>query len=137
MTSACTFVIVGQLDHPIYEADLTGPKEQQAQYLHQFVLHASLDAIDDIMWSTKECHLKTTDRFNNLLVTAYVTPGNSARFLLLHDGRNDENIKSFFTEVYELYLKIMLNPFHGPASKIMNKEFDKKVRTYARKILGL
>ena len=26
-TSVLTFVIVGQTDHPIYEVDLTGPKE--------------------------------------------------------------------------------------------------------------
>lgn len=63
-----TFVIVGQQDHPIYEADFTGPKEQQAQYLHQFVLHASLDAVEEAMWATKEAYLKTVDRFNNLQV---------------------------------------------------------------------
>lgn len=45
------------------------------------------------------------DRFNNLFVTAYVTPGN-ARFLLLHDGKNDDSIRSFFSEVYELYLRV-------------------------------
>ncbi len=32
--------------------------QQQSQYLHQFVLHAALDSIDDVMWNTKECHLK-------------------------------------------------------------------------------
>ncbi len=48
---------------------------------------------------------QTVDRFNNLLVTAFVTPGN-ARFLLLHDGRNDESIKTFFTEVYEIYVRV-------------------------------
>ncbi len=32
--------------------------QQQAQYLHQFVLHASLDAVDEAMWNTKELHLK-------------------------------------------------------------------------------
>eukprot|EP00955_Chlamydomonas_euryale_P114427 366278-Chlamydomonas_euryale.AAC.19 len=66
--------------------------QQQAQYLHQFVLHASLDAVDEALITSKECHLKVVDRFNNLMVTAFVTPGN-ARFLLLHDGRNDESIK--------------------------------------------
>ena len=28
------------------------------------------------------------------------------RFLLLHDGRGEEQVKSFFTEVHELYLKV-------------------------------
>lgn len=83
-----TFVIVGGKDQPIYEADFTGPKEvrgasciagtaadrsvadlvgfaclqQQTQYLHQFVLHASLDAVDEAMWSSKELHLKVSSR---------------------------------------------------------------------------
>jgi hypothetical protein len=51
------------------------------------------------------CALQTVDRFNNLLVTAFVTPGN-ARFLLLHDGRSDDSIRAFFSEVYELYLRV-------------------------------
>mmetsp|Transcript_820 Transcript_820/g.1867 ORF Transcript_820/g.1867 Transcript_820/m.1867 type:complete len:137 (-) Transcript_820:12-422(-) len=134
-TSTLTFMIVGQQDQPIYEVDLTGPKEQQAQYLHQFVLHASLDAIDDAMWTTKEPFLKTVDRFNNLIVTAFVSPG-SARFLLLHDGRNEDSVKAFFGEVYELYVRIVINPFHGPTSKITNKEFDRKVKQLAKKVLG-
>lgn len=48
---------------------------------------------------------QTIDRFNNLIVTAFVTPGN-ARFLLLHDGRSDDSIRAFFTDVYELYLRV-------------------------------
>eukprot|EP00878_Enallax_costatus_P012553 GHUV01013111.1.p1 GENE.GHUV01013111.1~~GHUV01013111.1.p1 ORF type:complete len:140 (+),score=27.71 GHUV01013111.1:90-509(+) len=134
-TGVLTFVIVGQQDHPIYEVDLTGPKEQQTQYLHQFVLHASLDAVDEAMWTYKELHLKTVDRFNNLFVTAYVTPGN-ARFLLLHDGRNDDSIRNFFTEVHELYLRVMLNPFHTPTTKITSKPFDQKVKMLAKRLLG-
>ncbi|MEW5300852.1 MAG: hypothetical protein WDW38_005231 [Sanguina aurantia] len=133
--SVLTFVIVGQQDHPIYEVDLTGPKEQQAQYLHQFVLHASLDAVDETMWGTKELHLKTVDRFNNLYVTAFVTPG-TARFLLLHDGRNDDTIKAFFMEVYELYIRVMLNPFHTPTQRITSKDFDRKVKVLAKRMLG-
>ena len=30
----------------------------------------------------------------------------------------------------------MLNPFHGPATKITNKEFEKKVKVLARKLLS-
>lgn len=128
-----TFVIVGGRDQPIYEADFTGPKEQQTQYLHQFVLHASLDAVDEAMWSSKELHLKTVDRFNNLFVTAYVTPGN-ARFLLLHEGKNDDAIRSFFAEVHELYLRVMLNPFHTPTTRITSKVFDQKVKVLAKRL---
>lgn len=33
-------------------------------------------------------------------------------------------------------LQIILNPFHGPATKISNKEFDKRVKALARKLLS-
>lgn len=52
--------------------------------------------------------MQAVDRFNNLVVTAFVTPG-CARFLLLHDGRNDDAIKNFFTDVYEVYLKVSMH----------------------------
>lgn len=135
MAAVSTFVIVGQNDHPIYEVDLSGPKEQQAQYLHQFVLHASLDAVDEQMWTSKEPHLKVVDKFNSMSVTAFVTPGNT-RFLLLHEGRSDDSIRAFFTEVYELYLRIILNPFHSPATRITSREFDRKVKTLAKRLLS-
>ncbi len=54
------------------------------------------------------CHThvaQTVDRFNNLLVSAFVTPG-GARFLLLHDGKNDDTIRNFFGEIYELYVRV-------------------------------
>ena len=51
------------------------------------------------------CCVQTIDRFNGLSVTAFVTPGN-ARFLMLHDGKSDDSIRTFFSEVYELYLRV-------------------------------
>lgn len=50
------------MDHPHHFLSLgvlcSLDMQQQTQYLHQFVLHASLDAVDEAMWSTKELHLK-------------------------------------------------------------------------------
>jgi hypothetical protein len=48
---------------------------------------------------------ETVDRFNNLLVSAFVTPG-GARLLLLHDGRGDDAVRAFFGDVYEAYLRV-------------------------------
>jgi hypothetical protein len=63
------------------------------------------------------CLLQTVDRFNNLFVTAYVTPGN-ARFLLLHEGKNDEAIRMFFTEVHELFLRVSLPEYRPGADPV-------------------
>ena len=38
-------------------------------------------------------------------VSAYVTAAH-IKFLLLHDGRNEEAIKGFFRDVYEAYLRV-------------------------------
>eukprot|EP00803_Ostreobium_quekettii_P005537 evm.model.scf_137.4 EVM.evm.TU.scf_137.4 scf_137:39349-39777(+) len=132
------FAIVGEDDIPLYHADLTGrhldPGSKEL-YRHHFVLHAALDSVDDQMWNTKELHLKTVDRFNNQYVSAFVTPSN-VRFLLLHDGRGDDVIRNFFMDVYEAHLKVSLNPFHTPKTKIVSREFDRKLRTAARKLLS-
>ena len=100
-----TFVIVGLDDHPIFEADLmlrgeaacsllpslrtsviwmpesnhcpgeAGSRDDRTQYLHQFVLHAALDAVEDQQWQSTNMNLGVVDKFNNLQVgcTASVT----------------------------------------------------------------
>uniref|UniRef100_A0A0D9VI94 Trafficking protein particle complex subunit n=1 Tax=Leersia perrieri TaxID=77586 RepID=A0A0D9VI94_9ORYZ len=86
------------------------PREDQA-YQHQFILHASLDVVQDLAWATNTI------------------------FMLLHDSRSEDGIKSFFQEVHELYIKIFLNPLYLPGSRITSSHFDTKVRALARKYL--
>ena len=132
--SVLTFVIVGHDDHPIFESDLA-PKpdgrevscslgssdhntkhqsfkrslltclQTQGVYLHQFVLHAALDAVNEQIWTTTNMHLGTVDKFNNLMVAAYATAAH-VKFLLLHDGKNEETIRLFFKDVYDIYVRV-------------------------------
>ncbi|XP_071724788.1 uncharacterized protein [Rutidosis leptorrhynchoides] len=133
-TTAC-FIIVSRNDIPIYEAEVgSAAKREDAAQLHQFVLHAALDIVQDMAWTTSAMYLKAVDRFNDLVVSVYVTAGHT-RFMLLHDSRNDDGIKSFFQEVHELYIKILLNPLYLPGSRVTSSHFDTKVRALARKYL--
>lgn len=38
-------------------------------------------------------------------MSAFTTAAH-VKFLLLHDGRSDDLVKSFFKDVYELYLRV-------------------------------
>ncbi|KAK3144326.1 hypothetical protein QOZ80_4AG0311580 [Eleusine coracana subsp. coracana] len=115
MASTACFVIVSKNDIPIYEAEVgSAPKKEDLSYHHQFILHAALDVVQDLAWTTSAMFLK---------------------FMLLHDSRSEDGIKSFFQEVHDLYIKIFLNPLYLPGSRIASSHFDTKVRALARKYL--
>lgn len=46
------FAIIGKSE-PLYEAEIVpaGAGEEELAYLHQFILHASLDMVQGAMWS--------------------------------------------------------------------------------------
>jgi|LauGreSuBDMM15SN_2_FD.fasta_scaffold40926_2 hypothetical protein len=128
------FCIVGRSE-PLYEADLDGAAaDSDATYLHQFILHSSLDLIQNAMWSNASTFLRTVDRFNSQLVSAYVTPG-GAILLLLHQGKGEDAVRHFFMEVHENYTKHMLNPFSLFDAPITSPQFDSIVRSAARRLL--
>ncbi|KNE54248.1 hypothetical protein AMAG_00238 [Allomyces macrogynus ATCC 38327] len=128
------FAIVGTRDSPIYEAAIGNPLKDDGKHLHQFVLHAALDFVDDIMWTTPNMYLRVVDKFNDWFVSAFVSAGN-VRFMLLHDSKNEDGIRNFFTDVHELYIKSLMNPFYEVNDPIDNPAFDLKVRTIARRFL--
>lgn len=81
-------------------------------------------------------YLKVIDKYNEWLISAYIT-ATGDRLLILHDVKNDEPIRVFFLEVYELYLKFLLNPFYERGQAIDSAAFDGKVRGIARKYLKI
>ncbi|KAL5145992.1 Transport protein particle subunit [Glycine soja] len=59
-------------DIPIYEAEVgVAAKREDSAQLHQFILHAALDIVQDLAWTTSAMYLKSVDRFNELVVSVY------------------------------------------------------------------
>jgi len=131
------FCIIAKGDVPIYQTQLSGAASKiQKEDLIQFILHSSLDAVDGKVWGSHGMFFRNVDKFNDVHISAFVTAGHQ-KFLLLHDQRTDENvIKAFFYEVYEMYIKILLNPFYEKNTPITSKVFDERVRAVGEKYMG-
>ncbi|KAJ1736126.1 TRAPP subunit [Coemansia biformis] len=127
------FVIVGAADAPLYEATFGVPRPE-SKHLHQFIVHAALDLVDDAQFMTNACYLKTVDKHGDWSVSAYVAPS-AVRLMLLHESRSEDAIRAFFADCHELYVKTLLNPFYEPGSPILSQAFDAKVAALAKRHL--
>ncbi|KAI0313819.1 transport protein particle complex subunit [Amylostereum chailletii] len=108
----------------------------QDRHVIQMIAHASLDVIEDVVKRDNGMYLKAVDKFNEWTVSAFVTPGNT-KFVLLHEGKNDDGIRSFFNDVSCIggWVQTMLNPFQTAHSVIRSSVFDTRVRASAKKYL--
>lgn len=160
--------------------------------INPFIVHASLDVVEDVMWTTNQLYLKVVDNYYGYMISSMVTAGN-IRFLLLHKpgaasslssgisgasissessisgspssgsgvgagsghntgassligsgssnssssyySHNEEPIRQFFFDVYDLYVKTLLSPFYFVNQPITSPVFDQKVRVLAKKYL--
>lgn len=101
-------------------------------------------------------YLKCIDKFFNNYISCFVTGGN-VKFLLLHQpttptstatsrsstaiGANptspatEEAIKMFFTEVYDSWVKAIMNPFYKVNMEVQSSVFRARVAAAGRKYL--
>jgi hypothetical protein len=131
------FVIVGKNDKPLYSFEYSDAKKFLAKdetYLNHFIVHSSLDIVEETVWKNNAMYLKTIDRYGALNISSYVSPSH-VKFMLLHNLKNEDSIKNFFVDVHEFYLKILMNPFYEVNTPITSKVFDDRVKQLALKKL--
>jgi hypothetical protein len=161
------FAIIGTQDNPLFEYEFGTSKQggdgqsrftEQAHHLNQFVLHSSLDIVEEVQWMNGQLYMKVIDKFFTNYISCFMTGGN-AKFLLLHQpsatasgtagttrnstsvGANptspqtEEAIKNFFSEVYENYVKAIMSPFYKVNMEIRSPVFRQRVAAAGRKYL--
>ena len=79
--------------------------------------------------------LRVVDKFNYLFVSAYASQGGKI-FLLLHPGKSEDAVRTFFVEAHELYVKYLMNPFASADDPIVSPHFNAHMRNLAKKYLS-
>ncbi|KAK1768508.1 transport protein particle 20 kDa subunit [Phialemonium atrogriseum] len=86
------FAIIGTQDNPLFEYEFGTSKQggdgqprfsDESRHLNQFVLHSSLDIVEEVQWTNGQMYLKVIDKFFNNYISCFMTGGN-VKFLLLH-----------------------------------------------------
>ncbi|KAK7735863.1 TRAPP subunit [Cytospora paraplurivora] len=159
------FAIIGTSDNPLFEHEFGTSKQggdgmsrfsDQARHLNQFVLHSSLDVVEEVQWNNGQMYLKVIDKFFSNYISCFMTGGN-VKFLLLHQpsagpatassrsstsiaanptsAATEEAIKNFFFEVYENWIKAIMNPFYRANMQVTSPVFRQRVVAAGRKYL--
>ena len=79
-------------DTPIYEAEfINSQRREDNSHLNQFIIHAALDMVDDSVWGTQSMLFKAVDKFNDYIISSFVTAGH-VKLMLLHDVERQRSL---------------------------------------------
>ncbi|TID13111.1 trafficking protein-like protein particle complex subunit 2 [Venturia nashicola] len=192
------FAIIGTKDNPLFEFEFGTSKaggdgvsrfREEQRHMNQFIVHSSLDIVEEVQWGTGSMYLKHIDHYKSSHVWAYLTGGN-IKFLLLscpethvppptlpatsrssaaQSARSstytggagyssyasptsgvagtaasnynpsspavEEATKNFFLEVYDAWVKTIMNPFYQVNMPVRSPVFRAKVAAAGKKYL--
>ncbi|KAI9665431.1 MAG: TRAPP subunit [Trizodia sp. TS-e1964] len=159
------FCIVGTKDNPLFEHEFGTSKQggdgvarfrEEARHLNQFIVHSSLDIVEEVMWNSGAMYLKVIDKFYNNYISCFLTGGN-IKFLLLHaplvppSGNagtskafvasnptapaTEEAIRQFFNDIYDVWVKNIMNPFYSLNGVVSSPIFRARVAQAGKKYL--
>ncbi|KAL0225118.1 hypothetical protein RCL1_003030 [Eukaryota sp. TZLM3-RCL] len=72
MTTSCTFCILTDDDTPLYIKDFS-VEHGIREALNHFVIHAALDVMDQLIWTTPQMYVRCVDQFEEKLVYGLIT----------------------------------------------------------------
>ncbi|KRZ60901.1 Translationally-controlled tumor -like protein, partial [Trichinella nativa] len=101
------FAIVDMNDRLMFELNISKKNDFDSMLLKQLIAHASLDIVDEAAAEQSHMMIKQVEKYNEWNISAFVT-SSGVRFLMLHTAKNDEGIKNFFIEIYEIKLNLLL-----------------------------
>ncbi|KAI9876959.1 MAG: TRAPP subunit [Pleopsidium flavum] len=161
------FCIVGTKDNPLFEHEFGTSKQggdgiarfrEEARHMNQFIVHSSLDIVEEVQWLNGQMYLKNIDRFQNNYISCFLT-GGTIKFLLLHlpstpapssttssrastsiaanptSQATEDAIRQFMMEVYEVWVKTIMNPFYRVNMEVKSPVFRQRVAAAGRKYL--
>jgi trafficking protein particle complex subunit 2 len=168
------FVIISPTDKPLFELTFGTFKAggdgiarfrngETSRYMNQFIVHASIDVVEEVQWLSPNMWLKVIDNYapTSSHVSCFIT-GSNVRFMLLHQPaamagaaagsrsstmsstsiphnptspQTEEAIRQFMTEVYELWVKASMNPFYRLNNTITSPVFRQRITAAGRKWL--
>lgn len=137
------FTIFGKGDAILFEIDLTPSTNIKRYDTPQSLFYAtcsSLDVVDELLWTQNAMNLKivdkNSDKAGDIYASAFVTASHH-RFVLLHVHKDEDSINSFFNDVYQAFVKMIMNPFYDINTPITSSGFDNEVRAAARRYLNV
>ncbi|KAG6555358.1 hypothetical protein Mapa_002584 [Marchantia paleacea] len=129
--------VVGQQNNPLYLQSFTNGDD--ALKFH-YIVHCSLDVIDEKVSNPKKLGVSLNETFLGLLyptedykVFGYLS-NTKIKFILVTTDQDlrDADVRNFFRRFHTAYVDAASNPFHVPGKRITSPAFAERVSSIVK-----